>query len=412
MQVPLALLRQRTLARHHARAFGFENHASSLLNILEQFRGFNCTDLRDRVYALLGLPSIDQNMPLPKVDYSKSEADIFCETIKAIISHTGDLTMLSSPKDPRGMLHGLSQNIPTWVPDWITPYDEAQSVWSPEEIVGGISDVFGATGETLPEGPEFNFASTGSEPQKKIRPTMHKFTAMQKKTASLVNRATLHGNPQLLDLNGYIVDRVGTLSPRLPDSDFLNENWKHQIMKWEEMLKSFRVFGRFGTEIRELDPGIRHPKLGEFLLCIFGGKLFEGNGIDSTNLRETYVEHYLVWTQRIRPNEARVPILPAVLGIFFESELKKRVRGKRFAITQAQRLALLPDCADEKHLIAIVLGCDYPLMVQPICELSHDSEQRVAWSILGPAFIPEIMGGLALKAALSKNQEKMRFLFM
>jgi hypothetical protein len=51
-------------------------------------------------------------------------------------------------------------------------------------------------------------------------------------------------------------------------------------------------------------------------------------------------------------------------------------------------------------------------MVQPVCRLPHHGEVRVAWNILGPVFAPEIMGGRALVAALSKNEEKERLLFL
>ena len=159
------------------------------------------------------------------------------------------------------------------------------------------------------------------------------------------------------------------------------------------MIRSFRVFGQFRTEIRELDPGIRYPKLGQFLSCLFGGILFEGEAIDLNNIMGTYIEHYLVWTQRITPPEARVPIVSAVLGMFFDNGLKRSVRGKRFAMTREQHLALVPDYTDEKHLIAILLGSDYPLVVQLFCKFPHNGELRVAWNLLGPAFIPEIMEG-------------------
>jgi hypothetical protein len=106
----------------------------------------------------------------------------------------------------------------------------------------------------------------------------------------------------------------------------------------------------YGTVIREIDLGLRHPQLGPFLMCIFGGKMFEGNGIDFTNMVETYIEHYLVWTGRIAPSEVLVPVLETVLDLFFNVELNKSVRVNRFAVAHNQRLALVPAHANGKHL--------------------------------------------------------------
>jgi hypothetical protein len=79
--------------------------------------------------------------------------------------------------------------------------------------------------------------------------------------------------------------------------------------------------------------------------------MFEGNGIDSTNMVEIYIENYLVWIERIAPSEARVPILETVRGLFFDVELKKSVRGNRFVVTHNQRLALVPAHANEKTFV-------------------------------------------------------------
>ena len=71
MRYSLSLVKQIIKERHFGHSSGFEWRLSSLLNLLEQYRGLECTDDRDRVYGLLGLPSIDRNMPLPEPDYSK-----------------------------------------------------------------------------------------------------------------------------------------------------------------------------------------------------------------------------------------------------------------------------------------------------------------------------------------------------
>src|ERR1700761_7684593 len=117
MRYSMGLLKQRMKAKHFARSSGFEWRSSPLLSFLEQFRGFECTDDRDRVYALLGLPSIDRNMPLLEPDYSKSVAEIYCETFKSIIRHTADSIILCLPRR-HGTMNDtkFKHRIPSWVP--------------------------------------------------------------------------------------------------------------------------------------------------------------------------------------------------------------------------------------------------------------------------------------------------------
>src|SRR4051794_8551217 len=104
-----------------------EDGNSSLLQILETFRGFQCTNPVDRIYALLGLPALDRNMPLPKPDYRKSAGEVYCETVRAIIQHTADLTVLCLPKENFDGV--LKYDLPSWVPDWISETDSRSDIF-------------------------------------------------------------------------------------------------------------------------------------------------------------------------------------------------------------------------------------------------------------------------------------------
>jgi len=41
-----------------------------MISLIHRFSKFRSTDPRDMIYALLGLPSADKDMPLPKPDYA------------------------------------------------------------------------------------------------------------------------------------------------------------------------------------------------------------------------------------------------------------------------------------------------------------------------------------------------------
>jgi hypothetical protein len=66
------------------------------------------------IYALLGPPSADKDMPLPKPDYSKLVHTVYCEYFEAIIRHRGDLDILHF-LDVNNLLS--PHNLPSWALD-------------------------------------------------------------------------------------------------------------------------------------------------------------------------------------------------------------------------------------------------------------------------------------------------------
>jgi hypothetical protein len=423
IQYSLDLVKQRIKARHFGISRGFEWESSSLLSILEQFRGRECTDDRDRVYALLGLPSIDRNMPLPGPDYSKSVAEIYCETVKSIIRHTADLTILCLHRR-HGTMNDtkFKHRIPYWVPDWFFSED-GDSYWFEKEGEGedvNSHRTFCAAGETLPEGPDFSVIAENSTslPTRK-RPGKPASGIMTKVDDGLSNEM-LHrprdirgfSYPvELLDLNGYVVDSPIIMSDPIPGLAFADNSWKEHVLKWEQLIYSFETYTLVDGKVTPFDPGVRHPQLGNFIHTISRGKLLTYLTNNNDNLVETYIEHYLVWTKRITPEEARVPIQPVLLALFFEDMLKKNIRGWKLAITQEQRLASIPAMTTQKDWIAILLGCDYPLVVTHTGKIKHEGEVQDSFITVGPAFVAGIMGGEALEKAQREGTEKVRFLF-
>jgi hypothetical protein len=88
------LLAQHEQAKEWTRVLGFEKEGTSLLHLLNDFRSYKSTDPRDKVYALLGLPSISDDMSFHKPDYSLPVSTIFCETARAIIKYEKRLNIL------------------------------------------------------------------------------------------------------------------------------------------------------------------------------------------------------------------------------------------------------------------------------------------------------------------------------
>lgn len=86
----------------------------STSDIFDTFREFQCSDQRDRVYALLSFPPLCGLRPPIQPDYSKSVAQVYEEATMRIFTSCQNLGLLSS------LEHGcvVDEEWPSWVPRW------------------------------------------------------------------------------------------------------------------------------------------------------------------------------------------------------------------------------------------------------------------------------------------------------
>ena len=93
----------------------FENGTPTrLLDLLSATRSHFSTDLRDKVFAVLGLAS-DADAQLFDPDYSKSAADVYSTLTIGMIADQRSLEILSHKEDP--WFTGI-KGLPSWVVDW------------------------------------------------------------------------------------------------------------------------------------------------------------------------------------------------------------------------------------------------------------------------------------------------------
>lgn len=320
----------------------------------------------------------------------------------------------------------FKHTIPSWVPDCMF-LEDGDFYWFQEEGQGedvNSYQAFCAARETLPEGSDFNvIAEIGTflhVPTKKrpgnlasgIMTSMDEWLFDKSLDRPMYSRG--FSDPvQLLDLSGYIVDCPRIISDPIPELAFTDNSWKEHVLKWEQMIYLFKTYVAVDGKVTPFDPGVRHPQLGNFIYTISRGKLLKSlTNNNNDNLMEMYVEHYLVWTNRITPEEARVPIQPRLLASFFEDMLKKSVRGWKLAITEEKRLASIPIATTKKDWIALLFGCDYPLVVTHIGKVKYEGEVQSMFVAAGPAFVPDIMRGEVFEKAQTEGLEKVRFLFI
>ena len=88
-----------------------------LLYALSKARRFQCSDPRDKVYALLGLlgDHIKRNPRLQPVYEDRSVVDTYVSTAIQLLEDAGDLLLLAHAE---GQDFQMIEGLPSWVPDW------------------------------------------------------------------------------------------------------------------------------------------------------------------------------------------------------------------------------------------------------------------------------------------------------
>ena len=87
-----------------------------LWHLLEDTKGCECIDPRDRIYALLNLSHKTPALVGLQPDYTQEPRDIYQDVVLRHLTYEGDLNLLTHCE-----WHGGIVNKPTWVPDWSKP---------------------------------------------------------------------------------------------------------------------------------------------------------------------------------------------------------------------------------------------------------------------------------------------------
>ncbi|KAE9363037.1 hypothetical protein N431DRAFT_475216 [Stipitochalara longipes BDJ] len=130
-----------------------EEVSLDLSSLLFKFRGRLCTDLRDKIFALIGLTDTDLALINLAPDYHSSHKELYIRLAKSLLECSEILDFLS-------ILRGnteLSHTLPSWVVDWpdTSTTDSLLWVWAETE---NLSDSpYMATGQSATNDDHLSF---------------------------------------------------------------------------------------------------------------------------------------------------------------------------------------------------------------------------------------------------------------
>jgi hypothetical protein len=410
------IMNQRKWTRHYIRSQGLEHSSTSFLNLLERFRDFNCTDPRDKIYALLGLASIDKNMPLPKPDYSKSVSEVYCATARAIIQYTRDLTILCLPKSYKGL---IEHHLPFWCPDWTTQPDEVYVLRD-----SGTWPTFKSAGATLPQGPDFNFDMNSfdenGEPIKKrlhLQTKKSLWVAINGGSEDAIPSTIRHpeieirsldatNNHNTLILKGHVIDRILEMGRAIPKNAFKTDAWKEIIVGWEALLDKLVIIGYHHENHKS--PEAKKLMLKSFILTLCRGVIHRDSSETDENEIEVLYEFYLIWTGRLCPSEAKnARSNDHFTKVMFEDLLLQYIGKWKMVLGWKGRLLLVPEDAEERDCVTVLFGADAPLVLRPSFQVRGTGQ--IGWQHVGTVYGMDLMRGEGLYLAKMENSEALEF---
>lgn len=430
----IMLLRDiRWRTRQPWRAHGFEARSSTLLRMLELAWSFQSSDPRDKIYALLGLPSVDDDMCLPSLDYGRSVSHVFCEIAKAIIRYERALNILCLQH-----ASGESQSfgLPSWAPDWTNRPEPSPILFQvfpsrPKYAAAGLTCAEGPDWEVFEDGRRIDLWAhsmhMGLETQngpfrKRPNASVTKPPSTREERADEYDDRAwqLRGTEYFDDHDGLTIRRLGSLPSSEQDDPFrlvvdglivshvVSDNravtpetvatgeWKDIIREWERLDETYLL-----TPDENSGP---FPPLAHFLWTFTKGHFGRMSDKEEMNWLTVFYEKYLVWTGRLEIDSAKYRSAYHLVDDV-ESVLKGRTVGWKFAISDEGHFAMVPARTREGDLICVLFGADLPMILRRRSE----STSEPSYEFLGPAYVHQIMFGQALEEFRSGRYHRVTF---
>jgi hypothetical protein len=343
----------------------------SFIQILQHTRQFEVTDPRDRVYGLLGLPTIDHNVSTGKLymepDYNLNCGQVYTALATKALCERKDLSVLSSVQ--HGAHDFRNPSIASWVANW----DSCE-------------------GHTLapPHAHAPHMTSFGTEPD------------IRRMDESIYKQIDVHcGAPgnysyPMIRIKGIKVGAVECCMPRFIKTSLwtsstaivydgvrdmiLKSSHPHETLAWT--ITAGKDW--YGTRISDVDDHLRQFRI--LMDSLGAGGTFAAH--DNTPSTTEEPEHAL-------PSEPKPDRSSLSIDKFMDAAARACI-SRRFFWTADGRLGLGPAMLDKGDIVCILFGGHMPYVLRP------DGESR--YRFLGECYVYDVMDGQAVEEWRRTNQ--------
>ncbi|KAF2831617.1 hypothetical protein CC86DRAFT_366937 [Ophiobolus disseminans] len=336
------------------------HHPTQLLPTLHDFRNFQATNPRDKVYGLMGVAQRElSHVPL-YVDYRKSVNEVYQDAVRSIIGDTNDLQALSYVDHGAEYYHNSGYS--SWVPRRDSPTCVCPTLWY-----------------------ERNEYSAGPP---------------------LSNIRTLFACPGLLNVTGIYFDTV-TFSSHEIDA-------QAALFVEDKALKD--IFDKFAGEIeqdRSRDssnaPGQYRLSAEALATAFTGGFTF----MHSPTTYMTYVDklhgEYGYWFmqdfwRRVRRESSSDASSPSWNTNAYDEKARDMCNHRRIFRTSRGYVGLGPACMREEDHVVVLEGAKVPVVLRP---LNLDMQE---FAFTGECFVYDIWCGQIMRMVGKDNVKEMHFI--
>ncbi|PVH73632.1 HET-domain-containing protein [Cadophora sp. DSE1049] len=319
---------------------------NSIIHLLLMFDRSEATDPRDRLFALLGLASIDGNDEEFRPDYNESVESVTQRFTMGFIQKGDGMKSLHLA----GLL-GHPSSMPSWVPDWTRPGLMqrrilcARTLWAP-------STSYSAATELLPS-MKFN------------------------------------SEPGVLAISG---SRMDTISRVGMDASGVGSRESPDIF----------ILTRFFAEADDIirpDSETIYQATGETMHEVFWRTIIGNKAMNAAEAPEDYGHQYQQCRHFFDDNTRALASIEQVLSLnLYYGCLGSILLSYRLCATQNGLFGLVPLSTQVGDTVCLFHGAAMPFVIRP-------SADKEAFQLVGGCYVHGLMKGEALRSPLWKEEE-------
>lgn len=331
-----------------------------LVSILSDASAFETSEFRDHVFAILGLARLYCGLGgIPKLlepDYTKSPVAVFRDAALYCIRETEDLDVLYLV---RHRLNGQSLHaLPTWVPSWNQPYDNAKDAYYPN-----TTDVLTCSKEQTMKSTDLQWS-----------------------------------NGDQLYVTGLVVEEVQACSILMADNSVLGDILSMRLS--EAVVYSFTLEDEEFQEDSLSQSGLPMTlTAGRNYLGIRWS--LEGCELASTAYNELVQGNCIPDLESLDCREGW--ITDETLASQFRRAMYTALTNRRLYATKSGKLGLGPQPMRPGDIIVVLYGCRLPVV------LRRTDSIECQYEFVGTCYLYGIMDGEAVEAHRAAGKEDVAF---